>query len=172
MNLCALHIAGEVAANAIGALFFSSGLMKIRDLPGFASVVASYRLLPLDAAFPTARILCLGQILLGLWLFSGQYPRSACYVAAMLLALFSWAMGVNVIRGRTNLNCGCLPGRDTLLSPVSVARTVLLSLLALYSGLTVRPQGLILSVTLLLCGSSLLMLILAFLQLRSAGESS
>lgn len=172
MSALALQIASAVGADAVGALLLSTGVAKMLDQPGFASVIASYRLLPLDAAFPAARLIASVQMGLGVWLCSGIYSRVACLCAVLLLALFALAMGINVARGRTGLSCGCLPGHDTRLTGGSVLRTLLLAAAMLGAAATGRPSGAVLAAVALMGGISLVMLALASLQLRPVGDAA
>jgi len=172
MGALALHLASAISADAIGALFIGTGITKMLDQPGFASVIASYRLLPLDAAFPAARFLTGAQIAIGCWLCSGLLPGAACLATMLLLALFAFAMGLNVARGRTGLSCGCLPGHDTVLSGRSVLRTLLLALLMLGAAIIGRAPGAVLGTVALMGGVSLMLLALASLQLSTAGDAA
>ncbi|GBR17216.1 MauE/DoxX family redox-associated membrane protein [Asaia spathodeae] len=172
MGALALQMASALGTDAVGALFLGTGIAKMLDQPGFASVIASYRLVPLGAAFPVARLLTGAQILLGVWLCSGVLTREACLCAVILLVAFALAMGINVARGRTGLSCGCLPGRDTPLSSRSVMQTLLLALLMLGAGSIGHPPGALLGAITLLGGVSLLLLALAASQLGTAGDAA
>ncbi|GAB6853343.1 hypothetical protein JCM15831A_03670 [Asaia astilbis] len=170
MGALALQMASVTGADAIGALLLGTGITKLLDQPAFASVIASYRLMPLGAAFPAARLLGGAQIVTGLWLCSGFLPQEACLVAAALFAVFALAMGINVARGRTDLSCGCLPGHDSKLTGRSVLRTLSLTALMLAAAAIDRSLGYMLDAVALMSGTSLLLLTLASLQLNTAGE--
>ncbi|GBQ82604.1 MauE/DoxX family redox-associated membrane protein [Asaia krungthepensis] len=172
MSTLALQMIGAVGVNAMGALFIGTALSKALDQSGFASLIAAYRLFPLGMAFPVARVLTGVQLVLGAWLCSGMFPREACLTAAILLTAFALAMGINVARGRTGLSCGCLPGQDMPLSRGAVLRTIMLAVLMLGAAETGRPDGTLLSLATLMGGISLILLTLAFLQLRNAGDAA
>jgi hypothetical protein len=61
-------------------------------------------------------------------LIPGGQPAGAV-IAVALLALYAGAMGVNILRGRTRIECGC-GGAPNLLSPVLLARNAVLAAIA------------------------------------------
>lgn len=156
-----LQMLGALGSGAFGALFLFTGIGKATDSARFASDIAAYRLLPLDAAFPAAYAIIVTETLLGVWLFSGVAAPVAGLVSAVLLLVFAAAMAINVRRGRTHLSCGCIPGVDTPLSWVSVCRNVILAVLVVLAGLCGQPEFGLLCVEGLLMGGGLLLLCLA-----------
>ncbi|MCG0998369.1 MauE/DoxX family redox-associated membrane protein [Acetobacter persici] len=168
MPTLVLHMLGALGSGAFGALFLFTGIGKATDSARFASDIAAYRLLPLDAAFPAAYAIIVTETLLGLWLFSGAVTAVAGVVSAALLLVFAVAMGVNVARGRTHLSCGCIPGVDVRLSWASVWRNVVLAVLVFLTGLCGQPDFGLLCVEGLLMGVSLLLLCMATASLTRA----
>ncbi|KFL89804.1 hypothetical protein AmDm5_1459 [Acetobacter malorum] len=163
-----LQMLGALGSGAFGALFLFTGIGKATDSARFASDIAAYRLLPLDAAFPVAYAIIVTETLLGIWLFSGAATLAAGLVSAVLLLVFAGAMGINVARGRTHLSCGCIPGVDARLSWASVFRNVALAVLVLLVGLCGQPEFGLLCVEGLLMGVSLLLLCVATASLTGA----
>ncbi|KXV73862.1 methylamine utilization protein MauE [Acetobacter malorum] len=149
-------------------MFLFTGIGKATDSARFASDIAAYRLLPLDAAFPAAYAIIVMETLLGIWLFSGAATLAAGLVSAVLLLVFAAAMGINVVRGRTHLSCGCIPGVDARLSWASVFRNVALAALVLLVGLCGQPEFGLLCVEGLLMGISLLLLCVATASLAGS----
>lgn len=163
-----LHMLGALGSGAFGALFLFTGIGKATDSARFASDIAAYRLLPLDAAFPAAYAIIVTETLLGIWLFSGAATLAAGLVSAVLLLVFAGAMGINVARGRTHLSCGCIPGVDARLSWASVFRNVSLAVLVFLVGLCGQPEFGLLCVEGLLMGVSLLLLCVATASLTGS----
>lgn len=92
---------------AIGLVFLVAAIGKFRHWAVFEGVVANYRLLP-EALVPmVAKLLPPVEVLLALALLSGSFSPWPEAVAATLLLLFALAMGVNLRRGRSQIDCGC-----------------------------------------------------------------
>lgn len=97
----------RLASSVLAAVFLLSAVRKIRDLRYFTGAVAAYRLLPRSWVRPFVYTLPWLELALGLMLLLGWRTREAAIISAMLLLLFLFAMGVNLARGRTDLDCGC-----------------------------------------------------------------
>ena len=119
-------IAGSCAAGAIGMLLLLSGGAKAAHPGAFAAEIAAWRLLPLGAATAAAHVLVALQLGIGMWLLSGVEPARAAWAGIGVLMLFAVAMTINLLRGRTALSCGCIPGVASVLSWGSVGRNLLL----------------------------------------------
>jgi hypothetical protein len=101
---------GSLAARVLlGAVFFQAGLQKVRHHREWGGVVANYRVLPSWLVPAFSYCLPVGEIALGatLWLGQGAIGGAAVACAGVLLVLFSGAVGVNLIRGRAQIDCGC-----------------------------------------------------------------
>ncbi|GAN94662.1 methylamine utilization protein MauE [Gluconobacter thailandicus F149-1 = NBRC 100600] len=166
MTCLVTQMAGAVTANIIGALFLASASSKALDVSRFASDIAAYRLIPLDMAFPVAYGLVGVQAALGGWLWSGWLAATAGIAASLLLLFFAFVMGINVVRGRITLSCGCLPGSNSQLSWTAVGGNIGLALLVLLAGFLTRPVGIFLNGEALLAGISILLIALASVHLR------
>ena len=127
---------------ALALLFAAAALHKLRDPAGFGAVLAEYRVLPgalvhigvwgvpkLEAA-----------VSLGL-LAPGPLGPAA---AAVLLTSYGAAIALNLLRGRRELDCGCLgPGQRQPISGALVARNALLAGGALACLLPAAPRALV-----------------------------
>lgn len=92
---------------ALAAVLLVAAWHKLRDPIGFWQAVSGYQLLRENLARPTARLIPLVEIALALSLLvfsSSSLPLVA--VMALWLAYGS-AIAVNLLRGRTELDCGC-----------------------------------------------------------------
>ncbi len=97
----------------------------------FPGVVANYRLLPGFLATPAAFALPLFEAVLAASLLlqlRSPWPAAA---AAALLTVFAAAIGVNILRGRQGIDCGCFQSAlKQTLSWTLVIRNLVLALLS------------------------------------------
>lgn len=115
----------------IGLLFLTSGIAKALDLTRFTASVAEYKLIPSNMSAPIAYALVSLELTTGVLLLVGLFTTIATLIAIMLLAVFSTAVAMNLLRGRTQIDCGCLGGlSEQYLSWSIVARNVAVALLA------------------------------------------
>lgn len=118
-----------LASRVLGALVFAAAVGgKIRHRRELAGVVANYRLLPQWLAAPAAWMLVGLELLVALSLVSGAWVRAGAALAIALLGGFALAMGINLARGRREIDCGCFQsGLRQRLSAMLVARNVVLA---------------------------------------------
>lgn len=137
-----LGVLGYAASLGVGLVFTQTASAKLRSTQLFAGVLANYRLLPGFLIAPAALLLPFAEWMVGFGLMLDHASLFAP-VAMALLLLFAVAMGINIARGRREIDCGC--GRSDLRQPLSwllVVRNVLLAALLLpYLG-TVPAIGL------------------------------
>lgn len=91
----------------LAAVFLASALGKMRQPRCFAASVAAYEVLPRTWAQPFAFALIGVEAGVALLLLAGWQTQAAAALCAFLLVSFIVAMGINLARGRTNLDCGC-----------------------------------------------------------------
>jgi len=90
----------------LGLTFVYSSLHKIGAPADFAKIVYGYLLFP-DAAINLIAItIPYLELVTGVALLMGAYPRSAALVSLIMLAGFMTAIGINLIRG-IEFDCGC-----------------------------------------------------------------
>ena len=128
------HIADPVAVGAaVGALaliLFAAAWHKLSEPDGFAGALHAYELLPAPMVQITARLLPVLEILLGVAMLIPASRSPALLVTALLMLAYAFAIGVNLVRGRAQIDCGC--GADSHpLSWALVARNVVLAATAL-----------------------------------------
>lgn len=123
---------GEIALTVrilVALVFLTAAFGKFRHRGEFRGVVANYRLVPgpFEAAF--AEALPVAEVILAAALLFDTSPWPAAAASALLL-LFAGAMGINILRGRRQIDCGCFQGalRQSLSWPL-VARNVGLALM-------------------------------------------
>lgn len=98
---------------------------KWRDVEGFEISIADYRLLPDALLKPFARAYLQLETLAGLGLLIPATVGIAAATAELLLVLATAAIAINLLRGRTDIDCGC-GGPHTYLSWSLVLRNLLL----------------------------------------------
>ncbi len=91
---------------ALGAIFVAAALPKILDPPSFAHMIYNYRLVPGAAVNALGLVMPWVEILVGLALILGVWPREAAALAGVLLLVFIGAIGFNLVRGHA-VDCGC-----------------------------------------------------------------
>lgn len=124
---------------ALSALFAVAASHKLRDFPVFLATLSDYRLLPRPLVPLGAAALVGVEVAVALALVG--WPEVGAVGAAILLSVYSLAIGWNLLRGRRHIDCGCLgPAGRRSLSGWLVVRNVALSsgAVALLLGSTAR----------------------------------
>ncbi len=143
----------------LAGVFLAAVVHKLKDPTEFKASLEDYQLLPhlmLRPAFfalVTIELLITGALLLNIW-FAG-------FAAAILLLVYTAAIAVNLIRGRTEIDCGCSgPAVRQTLSVWLVIRNAGLILMAILGTFdnTGRELGLLDGFT-SLCAASVFVLI-------------
>jgi hypothetical protein len=115
---------------ALALLFAAAASHKLRAPREFEATVAAYALLPSAAVRPFARVLALAEVGVAAGLLlpgPGLVPVAAVSAGAALLCVYSVAIAVNLARGRTDIDCGCLgPAGEQPLSAWLLARNAVL----------------------------------------------
>ncbi|MCK0197909.1 methylamine utilization protein MauE [Ancylobacter sp. 6x-1] len=91
-------------------LFAGAAFSKLRHGEEFFGVVRNFRLMPEWLARPFAAALPWVELATAIGLAVPATAAHAASVAGLLLALFGVAIGINVWRGRTAIDCGCFRG--------------------------------------------------------------
>lgn len=130
-------------AIAFAAIFAGSAAAKFVDLDLFEGAVANYRLVPewLEQPIAWAVPLCESACAVGL-LFDATRAAAAA-VLVVLLAGFSGAIAVNLLRGRRDIDCGCFgPALRQELGASLLARNFVLIIVAFLLELPAAPRAL------------------------------
>ncbi len=104
-----------VVTLALALLWLISGVSKLRQRRSFESVLAGYEILPEAVVGAAVPVILLGEILVGAVLLT-QW-QNAGFASCGLLLVYSAAVGMNLWRGRRDLDCGCSfsgVGRQTI----------------------------------------------------------
>jgi hypothetical protein len=120
------------SAVAIAVLLASAATHKVRAPARFARQLADYQLLPDSLVRPGARLIPLLELASAFALLVPVSRGWAALSAASLLALYAAAIGINLWRGRRDIDCGCAgPDQAQPLRPVLLLRNSALVVLAL-----------------------------------------
>ena len=92
---------------AAAALFATAAWHKLRDPIAFWQVLAAYRLLPEPLARPVSVLVPLAESAMALGLLFLPSSPAPIIAALSLWVLYGIAMAINLLRGRTQLDCGC-----------------------------------------------------------------
>lgn len=129
---------------SLGLLLAVAASHKLRDLPRFRAVVANYEVLPRAASERIAPLFALVELALALTLMMGSETAAAGLVAALLFVAYGIAIHLNIRRGRTGIDCGCMgPASHVPLGDGLVLRNGLLAVasLSLMLAPSARPLG-------------------------------
>lgn len=107
----------------LGLTFIYASYHKILFPADFAKIIYGYDLFPNALINLIALILPFVELVAGLALISGVYPRSAALVVNALLAAFIILLSINLIRGH-EFDCGCFAA-DNSGSTAATAFTLL-----------------------------------------------
>lgn len=124
-------------------IFLRAALHKARHYKQFCAQVEAYQLLPtsLVPAFTVSLTLLEVYLAIGLLVTEWSYPS---FIAAGLLALYAISMGINLVKGRMTLDCGCggPSGFTQSISWSLVARNCMLVGIALVTALPIANHRL------------------------------
>ena len=125
----------ELAARWIlGVTFVYASYNKILAPAAFAKIIYGYDLFPAVFINLMAIIVPFLELVAGLALIIGFYPRSAALIVNAMLLVFITALSINLIRGH-EFDCGCFSinssGQKTFAGPL-IFRDFLILALGLY----------------------------------------
>jgi hypothetical protein len=100
----ALHI---ILATALAMLLANAGVHKLRNRVRFTAQLGAYRLLPTALVAPIARLLGPLELALAVALLAPATRAAAGFASTLLLLGYALAMGINLARGRADIDCGC-----------------------------------------------------------------
>ena len=97
----------ELAARwVLGATFIYASHSKILAPAVFAKIIYGYDLFPAILINLLAIILPFVELIAGMALIFGFYPRSAVLIVNVLLLAFIVSLSINIVRGH-EFDCGC-----------------------------------------------------------------
>jgi hypothetical protein len=130
----------------LGLMFAVGAIGKLRNRLKWNEMLAAYQLLPLATIAPVAVLMPLAELVVAGGLFAGL-PLAGVAGAGLML-LFALAISINLLRGRTGLDCGCNPGaRPQPIAWSLVVRNIVLAGLVAACALPMAPLPLELAVS-------------------------
>jgi len=119
----------------LALVLVSAAIPKIRNVDEFQGVVANYRLLPAFMVLPFSRALPWLEIGTAIALMVPNLRELGALAAAGLFMMFAIALAVNVGRGRTYIDCGCVrrPTTANRIGMFHVMRALALAALSLFA---------------------------------------
>lgn len=88
-------------------LLLWASIHKFSDRLQFQGILAAYQLLPAALLPLFALIIPIAELVLGLAWLTGLQSNSIAVATAALLGGYTLAMGINLARGNTEIDCGC-----------------------------------------------------------------
>ncbi|MEX2334920.1 MAG: MauE/DoxX family redox-associated membrane protein [Pseudohongiella sp.] len=133
-----------VIATSLALLFLLAARHKISAHRRFEAQLAAYRLLPDALISPAARVLPWLEIAVAIRLLFAVTRPVGAVLAATLLAVYALAMGINLSRGRSQIDCGCGDTPQSL-SGLLVLRNCVLAIgaLMLLAPVAARPLNIL-----------------------------
>jgi uncharacterized membrane protein YphA (DoxX/SURF4 family) len=121
-----------IATYCVASLFLLSGWTKVRQFRVFRATLANYDLVP-GFLVPVFAVLLTGlEFAIGCAVLIPASASFGMFAAASLLLLYAGVIGVNLWRGRRDIDCGCTgPALRQSLTGWLVLRNIGLVLLAL-----------------------------------------
>ena len=136
------HVLLIVAAGAIALswLMAASGAAKLRRPEDHARAFDAYALLPAGAGRWLVPVLGVAECLVAAAIWPRGTREAAAALMLALLALYSAAIAVNLLRGRRDIECGCGAATHVPLSGWLLARNA--ALMAAAFAVHAAPQAL------------------------------
>jgi hypothetical protein len=132
-----------ILRTSLAVLFATAALHKIRDPRGFLRTFSEYEILPRRLTAPSAIALVVAELSISVGLLVGPRGYQAEIAAISLLLIYTAAIGVNLLRGRRDIDCGCLgPANRQPLSAWLLLRNALLTLGAMVACLPISGRSL------------------------------
>jgi hypothetical protein len=134
----------HAVAVALAVVLIIGGAVKLRDLELFRHAVENYRMLGARGAVGFAPIYAVAELTAGLALVCEATRPIGVWLAMAVIALATGAVGVNLLRGRLRIECGCGIGGQRI-SWGLVARNLVLLLAIMLAAAddSRRPLGLV-----------------------------
>jgi hypothetical protein len=96
-----------VLALPLALLFFLAAHHKLAEGAHFDAQLGAYRVLP-EALLPVvARLLPITELAIAVLLILPVTRTAAAFAAAALVTVYALGMLINLLRGRTDIDCGC-----------------------------------------------------------------
>ena len=138
----------KVLSLAFALLLAVTAWHKLADHARFRGILAAYEVLPKLLVTPAAWLVALLEAALAIAWALGWNAEATAFATAALLAVYTLAIALNLLRGRTFIDCGCgfasAGGSGQQLNSRLLLRNALLILLALAAAIEPASRSLLL----------------------------
>lgn len=140
MNALRHPALGLLTRLVVGGIFVYASLDKIMHPDLFARIVFNYHLVPAPLINLVALLLPAVELVAGVLLILGVWPRAAGLVLTALTLVFIVALTINWFRG-VSLECGCFTASSKAKGAIGglILRDILLLAAALHTTFLARP---------------------------------
>lgn len=151
-----------------GFMFISSSLSKMMNFSHHVKTIHAYQVLPDNLVGKFAKIDVALEIIIGVGLLTLHFSSLFLIMSACLLTVYTIAIGINLFRGRTDIDCGCggIVGENKI-SYKLIARNIILVILMALSLIYVQNSSVSFSEVYVI---SLLMVIQIFYVMKSISK--
>ena len=126
----------HAARYGIAVLFVAAAISKARNFSIFRATMLDYQLIPHALLGLIAALILALELFIPVGVLSSVFAPLSMNIAASLLVLYGAAIGVNLVRGRRDIDCGCTgPAVRQSLTGWLVARNIILALFALLAAM-------------------------------------
>jgi uncharacterized membrane protein YphA (DoxX/SURF4 family) len=115
----------------IGGIFIYASMSKINYAAEFADIIAGYQLVPYWAVNLIAVTLPWAELICGALLIIGVRAKAAAACLVAMLAVFTAAIVINLIRG-TPIGCGCFSSIEEPMGYTTLLRDLIWLAMALH----------------------------------------
>lgn len=91
----------------LGAIFLASSVGKADEPRRFVATIAAFNLIPRAWTRSIALTLICAESVVAILLLIGWQSRVVAFLCGLLLVIFTVAIGLNLLRGHNDLECGC-----------------------------------------------------------------
>ena len=127
-----LRTAALVVRMLLGIFFVVSAIAKLVDIDRFEIYIFSYNILSLNLSFLVARLVIVGELLVGIGLVANVYKRLVDTCALLMLVGFTLFLGYASLIGRHD-SCQCMGALLDINPTLSILKNALLTLLLLFA---------------------------------------
>lgn len=149
-------------------LLMSAVIQKVRRWPEFTAIVANYRVTPAATAPMAGALIAFGEGTASLLLLAPATRAIGAWAASALFLSYGAVIAVNLARGRTHIDCGCVgASKRRSIDQWMVWRNITLTVAAAVAALPTDARPLTMLDAFTVCGSVLAfaLLYMAFDQL-------
>jgi uncharacterized membrane protein len=123
---------------ALTLVFGASAAIKLVDFAEFRGALENYRIVPEALSLPAAAIVPVSELGCATGLLVPLFHQAAAMLLIFLIAIFTAAIAINMMRGRLYIDCGCFG--PMLRQPLSKWLLVRNGALMLLGALSLMPN--------------------------------